>query len=247
MKRGLYSLHPCQLPFVSKLRSFSLLLARSYGRHDDGIPESEHASAPIWSGKCYVGYAHPSHPWLSGPALACRICTGKKKMQSLLQSALWFEISTKQIRKKNLNPSKMCMRFTCQALQRDVHNRAIWREQSFCPCWLWGAKSRATDSSQSAHTGTQPGTKHRIKQHFWLTLADLMQLDALQPEIFGRRFGLTHLDGVTIEMKEKVQRDLLSWQGVQTGQSWVLSSYLQHVKAFLLCSWQEVRLVERGK
>lgn len=72
----------------------------------------------------------------------------------------------------------MCMWFTCQMLQRDVRNRVIWRKQIFCPCWPWGAKGRATGSSQSAHTGTPPGTKHRIKR--LLTLADFMQLDALQ-------------------------------------------------------------------
>lgn len=68
----------------------------------------------------------------------------------------------------------MCMWFTCQTLQRDVHNQAIWREQSFCPCWLWGAKSRATGSFRSAHTGTPPGTKHSIR------LWHFMQLDVLQ-------------------------------------------------------------------
>lgn len=186
-----------------------------------------------------MGYEHPGHPGLSGPALACRMCADKN-MQLLLWVVHYdFEISTK----KKLNATKMCMWFTCQTLQRDVHNQAIWREQSFCPCWLWGAKSRATGSSQSAHTRTPPGTKHSIKLWHLLTLCSSMCCSC---EICGRRFGLTHLDDVTMETKEKVQRDVLSWQGVQTGQSWVLSSYLQHFKTFLLCGWQEGRLAEFG-
>lgn len=72
----------------------------------------------------------------------------------------------------------MCLGFTCQTLQCVVHNPATWKEQSFCPCWLWGAKSPATGSSPSAHTGTPPGTKHGI--NLLLTPADFMQLDVLQ-------------------------------------------------------------------
>lgn len=62
----------------------------------------------------------------------------------------------------------------------------------------------------------------------------------------GMRSGLTHLDDVTMEAKEQVQRDLLSQQGVQTGQSWVLSPYLHHLKTFLLRSRKKGRLAEFG-
>lgn len=56
----------------------------------------------------------------------------------------------------------------------------------------------------------------------------------------------THLDDVTMEMKEEVQGDLLSRQRVQAGQARVLSSYLQQLEPALTCGRQEARLAEMG-
>lgn len=58
-------------------------------------------------------------------------------------------------------------------------------------------------------------------------------------------FGLTHLDDVTMKAEQEVQGDLLSWQGVQTCQSRVVSSQLQQLKTFVLSSRQETRLTAK--
>lgn len=91
-------------------------------------------------------------------------------------SALWF--LNRQNKTKNLDVTKTCTWFTCHTLQHDVHSQAIWREQRFCACQLWGAKVHARGSSQSAHTGTPPGTQYRIK--LFLTFSDFIQLELLQ-------------------------------------------------------------------
>lgn len=79
---------------------------------------------------------------------------------------------------KNLNAIRICTWITCHMLQHDAHSQAIWREQRFCPCLLWGVKVHATGSSPCAHTGTPPGTKYRIKL-LW-TFVDFIQPDVLE-------------------------------------------------------------------
>lgn len=55
----------------------------------------------------------------------------------------------------------------------------------------------------------------------------------------------THLDDVALEAEQQVQRDLFSWQGVQTGQSWVHATQLHHFETFLFRSQYEAMLAQK--
>lgn len=146
-----------------------------------------------------MGYEHPGHPRLSGPALACRMCAGKN-MQLLLQCALWFWNQHKT--KNNL----MQLKCACDSPVKRSSVTSIIEQSK-------GSKVSVHVGFQAQRAVPQVVPSPLIQEHhlgqntgsnsYWqlLTLCSSM---CCTSEICGSGFGLTHLDDVTMETKEQV-------------------------------------------
>lgn len=208
-----------------KTKNASVSLAKSYERHGDGTPGSEHASAAIWSGRCCVGYEHQGRPAPSGPALACRMCTSTKIPNYFTCS--WIVSSSHDSPVEGSSMTSVIE----QLEGRKVSVHAAFEPQRPVPQVV------PSPLIQEHHLGHNAGSNCYRRSDLTLIC---------RCEVCGRSFGATHLDDGTVEAEENVQRDLLSWQGVQAGQPRVLSSNLQQLKTALLCGWQEGGLTGNG-